>query len=136
MNIWFYQFPEEMPLYIPQHCPDESEARAWIRRQHECKRLPKGTLVWRDEIGDRWRDVRDSEAARLRDQLIKAEVPYRLRTVARLPHPGRELRIDLGPIEMFFDIEGNFIRMEWYEPEYDEGGGTVAAYRGREHGQH
>ncbi len=140
MILWFYQFPGKIPLPIVGMCSTEREARAWIRRRHKISQVPRGTLMWPEETNSRvWKELRDSDAGVLVDSLIKAKIPHRLRTVEAVtgnPLAGRVMIIDLGPIKMVFDAEGQFVRMEWYEPEYNEGGGTERAYRGREHGQH
>ena len=105
-EIWFYRFPDEMPLYVPVFCKNEQEARAHVRRMYNLKRIPIGAKFWVEEIGDHFRDIRDSEVHRLSTILKNREGPHKILGQG-------ELSILVGPVEMRFDREGKFTQMNW-----------------------
>jgi hypothetical protein len=105
-RVWFYRFPEEMPMPIllGTECKSETEARAQVRIQLGLKRLPHGVLVWR-EPDDPSIEFQDTEIGRIVEELNCIEVPFKL-------EGKRELVLHIGYTTLSFDAQGNFVKLE------------------------
>ena len=106
-TIWFYRFPEEMPLFIPAEIKSEDEARSWVRTKHSIKRLPQHSVFWTEDI-ETFPCVGGTEIARLRKMLQNCHVPHKISGTS-------ELSLLVGPVEMRFDTEGSFKELHWME---------------------
>jgi hypothetical protein len=104
--MWFYRFPEEMPmrLLFGTECKSETEARARVRIQLGLKRLPHGVLVWREPAKSPI-VFGDTEIGRIVEELNCIEVPFKL-------EGKRELVLHIGYTTLSFDAQGAFVKLE------------------------
>lgn len=111
--VWFYRFPDELPLPIPgtSKIKTEAQARRWIRDMHNRKRLPPGVEVWTEESEPM---VRRTEATDFVHALHEMKCSHKI-TRHKSITGGIDLAVRLGPVDLHFDESGQFTELNWYD---------------------